>query len=86
MEPEGSLPHSQKLSISPYPDLDQSDQCPYPISKRFILILFTNLLLGFPNGLFPFGFPTNNLYAFLNNRQSVGVFPFSGIKSRVVRM
>jgi hypothetical protein len=36
-----------------------------PISPRTILILSTYLRLGLPSGLFPSGFPTNILYAFL---------------------
>jgi hypothetical protein len=35
-----------------------------PTSPRSILILSTYLCLGLPSGLFPSGFPTNNLYAF----------------------
>jgi hypothetical protein len=35
------------------------------IPQRCILILSTNLRLGFPSGLFPSGFPTNILYAYL---------------------
>jgi hypothetical protein len=38
---------------------------PHPTSQRSILILSTHLRLGLPSGLFPSGFPTNNLYAFL---------------------
>jgi hypothetical protein len=38
---------------------------PHPDSKRSILILSTYLCLGLPSGLFPSGFPTNNLYALL---------------------
>jgi hypothetical protein len=38
---------------------------PQPISPRSILILSTYLRLGLPSGLFPSGFPTNHLYAFL---------------------
>jgi hypothetical protein len=38
---------------------------PHPTSPRSILILFTHLRLGLPSGLFPSGFPTNNLYALL---------------------
>jgi hypothetical protein len=37
----------------------------HPISLRSILILSTQLRLGLPSGLFPSGFPTNILYAFL---------------------
>jgi hypothetical protein len=37
----------------------------HPTSPRSILILSTHLHLGFPSGLFPYGFSTNNLYAFL---------------------
>jgi hypothetical protein len=36
-----------------------------PSLLRFILILFTHIRLHLPNGLFPSGFPTNILYAFL---------------------
>jgi hypothetical protein len=38
---------------------------PQPISKRSIFILSSHLRLRLPSGLFPSGFPTNNLYAFL---------------------
>jgi hypothetical protein len=34
----------------------------HPISLRAILILFTQLYLGLPSGLYPSGFPTNILY------------------------
>ncbi|PNF21004.1 hypothetical protein B7P43_G09514, partial [Cryptotermes secundus] len=37
----------------------------HPISPRSILTLSTHLRLGLPCGLFPSGFPTNILYAFL---------------------
>jgi hypothetical protein len=40
---------------------------PHPISLRSILMLSTRLHLGLPSGLFPSGFPTNILYAFLNS-------------------
>jgi hypothetical protein len=36
-----------------------------PFYLRSILILSTHLHLGLPSGLFPNGFPTNILYAFL---------------------
>jgi hypothetical protein len=38
---------------------------PSPISTRSILMLATHLLLGLPSGIFPSGFPTSNLNAFL---------------------
>jgi hypothetical protein len=49
MEPRGSLPSSQELFTCTYPEPDQS----------------IHLRLGLPSGLFPSGFPTNNLYTFL---------------------
>jgi hypothetical protein len=64
MEPEGSIPNSQELSTCPYPEPDKSTS-PHPTSPRYILILSTHLLLGLPSDLFPSGFPTNNLHAFL---------------------
>jgi hypothetical protein len=38
---------------------------PHPIFPRSIVISSTHLHLGIPSGLFHYGFPTNNLYAFL---------------------
>jgi hypothetical protein len=38
---------------------------PHPISLRSNLLLSTNLRLSPPSGLFPSGFPTDTLYAFL---------------------
>jgi hypothetical protein len=38
---------------------------PHPISLRSILILSTDLSLGFPSGLFRSGFPIKILYTFL---------------------
>jgi hypothetical protein len=64
MEPEGTLLCSQEPSTDPYPEPDQSNPS-HPISLRSILILSTYLRLGLPSGLFPFGFPTYILYAFL---------------------
>jgi hypothetical protein len=61
-EPEGSSPCSQEPSTDPYPEPVWSS--PYhPKYLRSILILSTHLRL--PSGLFPSGFPTNILYAFL---------------------
>jgi hypothetical protein len=63
MEPEGSLPRALYWSLS----WARSSQFipPRLISLWSILIVCTNLLLGLPSGLFPSGFPTNMLYAFL---------------------
>jgi hypothetical protein len=63
MESEGSLPHSQELSLA---RLMQSTP-PHPVSPRSSLTLFTHLHLplGLPSGLFPYDFPTNNLHAIL---------------------
>jgi hypothetical protein len=36
-----------------------------PVSERSILKLSIHLRLGLPSGLFPYGFPTSNLYTFL---------------------
>jgi hypothetical protein len=63
MEPQGSLPCSQEPTTGPYPEPYQSN--PHHPILRFILILSTNLHLGLPSGLFPSGFPTNILHAFL---------------------
>jgi hypothetical protein len=63
-ELEGSLPCLQEPSTGPYPEPDRSS--PYhTISLRSVWILSTHLRLGLPSGLFPFGFPTNVLNAFL---------------------
>jgi hypothetical protein len=57
MEPEGSLPRSQELPTCTYPEPDHSK----PVSERSIVMLFIHLHLGLPSGLFPSGFPCNNL-------------------------
>jgi hypothetical protein len=38
-----------------------------PIPKRSILMLYIHLRHGLPSGLFPSGFPTNNIYTFLSS-------------------
>jgi hypothetical protein len=66
MEPEGSLPCSQEPPKVPI--LNQIDPVytiPLYICLRSILTLSTHQRLGLPSGLFPSGFPTNVLYAFL---------------------
>jgi hypothetical protein len=42
----------------------KSVQPPHPNSHWYISILSTYLCLGLPCGFFPFGFHTNNIYAF----------------------
>jgi hypothetical protein len=64
-EPKGSSPCSQEPSTGPCPEPDRSSPYHPILSLRSILILSTHLRLGLPNGLFPSGFPTNILYAFL---------------------
>jgi hypothetical protein len=64
MEPEGSLPSLQQPSAGPYPEANRSSPH-HPVSLRSILILSTHLLHGIPSSLFPSGFPTNILHAFL---------------------
>jgi hypothetical protein len=61
MEPEGSIPNSQELSTCSYPEPDQSSPHPSipPLQDRSSYYPPTYVL-----GLFPSGFPTNNLYAF----------------------
>ena len=41
---------------------------PHPTSWRYILILFSHLLLGLPSGLVPSGLPTKTLYNFFSPR------------------
>jgi hypothetical protein len=62
MEPEGSLPCSQEPSAGPYPDLDQFS--PYYLSKINNNIIHSPRLHR-PSDLFPSGFPSNILYAFI---------------------
>jgi hypothetical protein len=64
VEPEGSLQLHKSFPL--VPNLRQANPVNTPpISPRPILILSTQLHLVLHSGLFPFGFPTNNLYAFL---------------------
>jgi hypothetical protein len=61
MEPEVSLPRSQELYQSWARPIQSTTS--NPISVRSIVTLSTHLCLGLPSGLFPSGFPINNLYA-----------------------
>jgi hypothetical protein len=65
MGPEDSLPCSQQPSTGPYPEPNQSS--PYhPISSKIHFnVFFTYVRLGLSSGLFPSGFLTNILYAFI---------------------
>jgi hypothetical protein len=49
----------------------------HPISLRSILIMSTHLHLGLPSGLFPSGFPTNILHAFLFSPFVLHALPIS---------
>jgi hypothetical protein len=80
MKPESSLPHSQDLSIGPYPQSYQSSSYHHPISPGSILILYTNLRLRLTGGLFPFGFSTNNLHLFLFSPVRA-IWPYNMISS-----
>jgi hypothetical protein len=65
MEPEGLSPCFQKPSTDPYLQPDQSSLYHPILSLRSILILSFYLCVGLPGGLFPCGFPSKILYAFL---------------------
>jgi hypothetical protein len=47
MEPEYSLPHSEKPATCPYPEPDRSSPCPHPISLRSTLILSSQLTVTY---------------------------------------
>ena len=62
------MPHSQGLSINPYPEPDlHNSSYLIPISLIFILILSTRLRLGLPKGLFPARLPVKLLKALLSS-------------------
>jgi hypothetical protein len=66
MEPEGSLPRSQELTICTYPEPDQSSpQHSILFLRGPTLMLFNHLRLDLPSGPFPSGFNTNELYTFI---------------------
>jgi len=64
MDPKGSLPCSQQSASGPYPKPIQFTPS-HPVSPRSSLILSFHLFQSLPLGLFPSGFRTKNLYAFL---------------------
>jgi hypothetical protein len=65
MEPGGLLPCSKKPFTGPYPELDQYDPYHLILSLRSSLMLSSHLRLVLSSSLYPSGFPTNILYAFL---------------------
>jgi hypothetical protein len=75
IEHEGSLPCSQEPSTGSCLKPDQSSTY-HPILRSF-LISHTHLHLNFPSGLFPSGFLTKTLYAFLFSPCILHVLPFS---------
>jgi len=60
----GSCEHGNELSWARYIPSTPS----HPISLRSIPVLFSNLYLGLPNGLFLAGFQTKIFYSFLISR------------------
>ena len=66
MEREDSLPHLQMPATCTFREPARSSPWPpHPTFWSSILILFSHLLLGLPNGLFPLEFPTKTLYTSL---------------------
>jgi hypothetical protein len=66
MEPEGPLPGSQEPIYRPLSRAGSLQPTPpNPTFQRSILILSTHLHLCLPSSVFPSGFSTNNLHAFL---------------------
>jgi hypothetical protein len=63
MEPKGSIPCSQKLSIGPYLEPDLSSPTTHPISLTTILILSSHLRQGLCTGLRQSGLPAKILHA-----------------------
>jgi len=62
MEPEGSLPCSQHPTTGPYPEPDEPNPQIHTLKSIHIS---SHLRLVLPSRLFPSGFPTEILYAFL---------------------
>jgi len=65
METEGSLPCSQKHVTNLYPEPDESNPQPATVSPNATVIF--SFILWSSKCLFPSGFPTKILYAFLKS-------------------
>jgi len=66
MEPGHALPCSQEHNTGLYPEPNKSNQHPNTLFIwSLILILSYHLRLDLGSGIFPLGFRTNILYAFL---------------------
>jgi hypothetical protein len=64
MEPKGYLFHNNSPLVTILNHTNTVHTTPYYLYK-IQLILSTHLHIGLPSGLFPSGFPTNNLYSLL---------------------
>jgi len=61
------FPFSQQLTPCPYPEPDQSiPRYPTIFASRYILIIFSQIRLGFTSGIFPTGLATKRLCTFLS--------------------
>jgi hypothetical protein len=65
MESEGSLPRSQQPSTGPFPKARSIQSMPPHAVFLISILLYTHLRHVLSNGLFPSGFRTSILYAFL---------------------
>jgi hypothetical protein len=74
------LSHSQQLSL-PWARSIHSIP-PQPTTWRYILILFSHLRMGLPNGLFPLSFPNKILYS---NDNGVRIASFATLKIPFVK-
>jgi len=65
MEPECSLPCLQEPVTGPYPETCIQSTISYLVSLTSVLLISSHLSRGVPSGVFPSGFCTKTLYAFL---------------------
>jgi hypothetical protein len=67
MEPEGSLPCSLQPTNDLYTEPDESTpHSPIPYLLRSFITSSSHECVSIPKGLFPSGFPTENLYKILS--------------------